>query len=498
MSIAVDTGLSRLQAAKFLKEGIGPDHHCRLLRSKLARRTFRILEILWQEKRAELSPDDPLASLTNGQRGPVKRYLPSPLSSLKTWLTMPAGHYGTDQDPRRDLSRSAQHVGCDKATVTSRLKGKEVWDWSRNGKGKIPTYQCSDLDELKSERGTRDRIIVKEFAKQSGLNLQTARRLMRREVADHIPIPLKEGGKPATSITKDDAESLIQRIEQARQRQKPGGWGTRVDLCELVQANDVSKRFELDECLKCWEEIGRLVPRDFESEVEQNCSRKGKELARKSICEQNIWKISTFLDLWNRTCSVGAGEAKLKILLPYGTQKTVAEIDDEMKAKGFVGHRLNEAKLRAGVTTYFLDGDRPGAYKVCERIDPKKKQADGHSNGNGKNGHAEDSQACPPKPKVPKRIVTVKPDWMLALEQEHPGHALKLPTTKHWRRETMEMMDRLYDQYILRGKPRSDSIRAVQKDFPDEAPKEEVHVPLFVKRYATRWDPPLSLERRPA
>jgi hypothetical protein len=90
-----------------------------------------------------------------------------------------------------------------------------------------------------------------------------------------------------------------------------------------------------------------------------------------------------------------------------------------------------------------------------------------------------------------------KPDWIIALEQEHPGYTLKPSKTRPYNRETMEMSDLLYDYYIVRGRSRIKSMFAVRVRFPAKAPKAAIHVPLYVKRYAAHWEPALPIERKP-
>jgi hypothetical protein len=311
--------------------------------------------------------------------------------------------YGTPSAPEFDLRAAATYLACDKGTVLNNLRGKAKKRRSRSrwARRKILTFAVEDLDAQKLKWAQGDgRYTVKAIARKLGWNEQKVyqalreaglgkqerksrngkkRKPLRYRRALVLPanpelLAQRNGGINAATISKEEFRAFEQMIKD--QKRKPG-YSTEYELANAIGANDRGTKLELHECLELWVELGKLPAEKAIVETTTNRVRRGKPQTCTTTQEAMTYDRQAALELWNKECSAKTGDTQLKILLPsFGTPKPCAEIDAEMRKKGFIGRRLDEAKRLAGVTTHFLKGDFPGHKQVCERIDPKKKQPD--------------------------------------------------------------------------------------------------------------------------
>jgi hypothetical protein len=141
------------------------------------------------------------------------------------------------------------------------------------------------------------------------------------------------------------------------------------DLQRAVGAKEGAVRREVGECAKLWNEIGKLPGQ--EAFVQSTVNQKRRSYSRTVLT--TTYHIERFKELWNIRQTDNVGASILTTLLPFGQRRTVEEIDDEMKQRGFVGIRLYRAKRLAGVKAILPEGCHGGAAWLYVRSDPKKK-----------------------------------------------------------------------------------------------------------------------------
>jgi hypothetical protein len=400
--------LSRSAAWSLLIEGVTNDEHCpRLLRDwsgqatrhEGSRNTFRTLEKLWGQKRAELLPNAPDTPFTNGKKGGAgKKYITKAVLALKGWLTMPEGHYGTGEQPTRDVVASAKRAECSDVTIVNNLRDKGILDWSRDGRGKIRTFTIADVDDFKSKHADGiNQLTLKDVAKKLGTNKQKIRAMLNRGrkedqsqqgiangngkkrrqtgaiVIEAEPKKLRQrcSGPDADTIT---AEEFQQLEEMMKDQQRKPGFATLRELQNSVSDGAVSVMHEVRQCVELWYELGPEWLPGEKAIVETTYTPKHRSKPQTRTVNTMTYKQSRFKDLWNGRCKVKAGVDHLILELKIGTPRPVPEINDIMKQKGFTGLRFLDAKQKANVVARLPDGEHGGAAWLYERIDRNDKK----------------------------------------------------------------------------------------------------------------------------
>jgi hypothetical protein len=71
----------------------------------------------------------------------------------------------------------------------------------------------------------------------------------------------------------------------------------------------------------------------------------------------------------------------------------------------------------------------------------------------------------------------------------------KKAKTKPYEPETEKVLEYCWDEFIRKGEARKNVFRRARSLFPGQAPSKETHVKLYARRWAKRFDPPLSMDR---
>jgi len=376
--------LSQEKAAEHLKKVAAKAK--RLSKRTFDTRTLAFFAELWGHKREELDPEGKLPKEMILVRYGRNWYVKAILDLLLPWLAMPAGHYGTADDPRRDLWGAAEHLGITttgfrKKFLKGKLKGKLtlIPDWNGNGKGEIDTFRLAQLNEAKKDKLKKDgqmlnadksrRLILRIIAQKTGIGLGRLTRIVwgdsvtAEKLGIKIPSPQEKqrvgGGRPADSLTEQEGYQLAAELEKALKKKPLPGYATATELKKLVNADSVQKKLEVGECLTSWEKTKELTPDWIVVENEGRLQPK------------RTYSQSKFLQLWEKECTVNVGAKLFRRYVLEGTPRPVEEVKETLYQQGFTGRRLDRARKLAGIQAL-----QPIAFGPFVYERPPKRQPD--------------------------------------------------------------------------------------------------------------------------